>query len=151
MADHVTTIKHQLGVFLSKEVELAKAELGPAAKHAGVGTGMLAISLGFALHAVWMFVIALAALFTWLMTLTGLSLALSLIFGFLIATVVSLVLAGIFALVGLRRYKKIKAPEATIAEAKSTIKAISDGWSQREDPAMPERRPNLGVVPGETA
>lgn len=151
MADNVKDIRENLGDFLSKEAELAKAELVPSAKKAGIGAGMFAISLGFALHAVWMLVIALAALFTWLLTLTGLSLALSFILGFLIAAVVSLIFAGVFALIGIGNFKKVKAPEATIAEFKATLNAVSDGWSRKNDPAMPAKHPDLNVVPGESA
>lgn len=151
MADNVKNIQENLGDFLSKEAELAKAELVPSAKKAGIGAGMFAISLGFALHAVWMIVIALAAVFTWLLTLTGMSLALSLILGFLIAAVVSLILAGIFALIGIGNFKKVKAPSATIAEFKATLNALSDGWTRKDDPAMPVKKPDLNVVPGERA
>lgn len=151
MADNVTQIKDQLSVFISKETELAKAELVPAAKHAGKGIGFFAVSLAFVLHAVWMLVIALAALFTWLMSLTGLSTPLSFIFGFLIAMVVSLIIGGIFALIGLRNVKKVKAPEATIAEFKATVGAIADGWGRKQDPAMPVKSPDLNVVSDRTA
>lgn len=151
MADNVKNIQDHLGNFLSKEAELAKAELVPSAKKAGIGTGMLAVSLGFALHAVWMIVIALAALFTWLLTLTGMSLALSFILGFLIAAVVSLIFAAIFALIGISKFKKVKAPEATIAEFKATLNAVADGWSRKNDPAMPVKQPDLNVIPGERA
>lgn len=148
MADNITHIKDHLGDFLEKETELAKAELVPSAKHAGFGAGFFAVALAFVLHAVWMLVIALAALFTWMLYLVGLSVPLSFILGFLIAMLVSLLIAGLFGLLGWSRFKKVKAPTATIGEFKATISAIADGWARKEDPAMPIKSPDLHVVDG---
>lgn len=151
MADNVTRIKEQLGVFLDKETELAKAELVPAAKKAGIGSGMFVVALAFVLHAVWMFVIALAALLAWLISLTGLSTALSIVLGFLAAMLISLIFAAVFAALGWGNFKKVKAPKATIAEFKATVGAITDGWARREDPSMPIKSPDLGIVRDRTA
>ncbi|NLE97755.1 MAG: phage holin family protein, partial [Propionibacterium sp.] len=110
MADNLTTIKEQLSDFISKETELAKAEIVPSAKKALWGTVLGVVALAFALHAVWMLVIALAAVFTWLISLTGLSVPLSLVFGFLIAMVVSLIIGAVFGFLAYRKFKKVKAP-----------------------------------------
>lgn len=136
MADNVTDIKDLLSDFATKEAELAKAELVPAAKNAGVGTGFLAVSLAFVLHAVWMLVIALSALFTWLVSLTGLSVPLSIVLGFLIAFVLALAFGGLFGLLGWRRFKRVRAPKATIAEAKGLVDAIFAGWGRKEPEIM---------------
>lgn len=133
MASNLNTIKDQLSAFASREAELAKLELLPAAKNAGKGSAVFVVSLGFALHAVWMFVIALAALFTWLMTLTGLSLIVCMILGFLCAGFVSLILAGIFAFIGVVFFKKVRSPKATIEELKATVSAIGEGWTKKEN------------------
>lgn len=147
MADNLGNIKDQLGEFFSKEAELAKAEIVPSAKKALSGTIFGIIALTFGLHAIWMLVIALAAVFTWLMSLLGLSVPLSLIFGFLIAMVVSLLIGAVFALVAWRKFKKVKAPTATIAEAKATLTAITDGLSGKGDDGLPARAPG---TPGPT-
>lgn len=148
MADNLQDIKDHLGTFFEKETELAKAEIVPSAKKAGIGSGLFAVALAFTLHAVWMLVIALAALFTWLMYLLGLSIPLSFVLGFLCAMVVSLLIAGLFALFGWLNFKKVKAPTATIAEFKATTNAIIDGWGRKDDPAMPIKSPDLKVVDG---
>lgn len=154
MADNLTRIQQQLGEFVEKEKELAKAEIVPSAKKAGVGSVLFVVALAFALHAVWMLVIALAALFSWLVSLTGLSTLLSIIFGFLIATIVSLILAGIFGLLGWSKFKKVKAPSATIAEFKATAQAVIDGF-KKGDHELPVKAPGapgrLKVIDDESA
>lgn len=147
MADNLSNIKDQLGEFFSREAELAKAEIVPSAKKALSGTILAVIALTFGLHAIWMLVIALAAVFTWLVSLTGLSVPLSLIFGFLIAMVVSLLIGAVIGFLAWRKYKQVKAPTATIAEAKATLTAITDGLSGRGDDGLPARAPG---TPGPT-
>lgn len=147
MADNLSNIKDQLGEFFSKEAELAKAEIVPSAKKGLFGTVLAIVALTFALHAVWMLVIALAAVFTWLISLWGLSVELSLIFGFLIAAVVSLLIGAGFGFFAFRKFKQVKAPTATIAEAKATFSAITDGLSGRGDDGLPARAPG---TPGPT-
>lgn len=147
MADNVNDIKEQLGELLSKEAELAKAEIVPSAKKAGIGSVLGIVALSFALHAIWMLVIALAAVFAWLVSLTGLSTALSIVFGFLIAAVISLIVAAIIGFLAYRKFKQVKAPSATIAEFKATASAIIDGFSHSET-AVPARttQPGFTVV-----
>jgi tetrahydromethanopterin S-methyltransferase subunit F len=140
IAGTVDDIKQQLSEFIAREKELAKAEIVPSAKKAGVGSVLAVLALAFALHAVWMLVIALAAVFAWLVSLTGLSTALSIVFGFLIAAVISLIVAGILGLLGYRKFKKVKAPTATIAEFKATLSALVDGFTKGEK-GLPVRAP----------
>lgn len=146
MADKLTNIKDHLTDFVSKETELAKAEIVPSAKKAGMGSVMFIVALVFVLHAVWMLIIALAGLFSWLVSLTGLSTALSIVLGFLIATVVSLILGGVFAFIGYRHFKKVKAPKATIAEFKATLNAVTESIGGKNHGALPEGTPGLTVV-----
>ena len=56
----IGNISNDLSTLFRQEVELAKAELVPAAKHAGIGGAFFGGAGMFAIHAVWMFVIALA-------------------------------------------------------------------------------------------
>ena len=53
-------IKDAVSDFISKESELAAAEIKPAAKAAGFGAGFFAGAAVFVLHAVWMLVILIA-------------------------------------------------------------------------------------------
>lgn len=136
MADNVNEIKELLSDFAAKEAELAKAELIPAAKKAGLGTGMLAISLAFVLHAVWMLIISLTTLLTWLFSLTGLSTPISIVLGFLVAFFIALAFAALFGWLGLRYFKKVKAPHGTIAEAKGLLDAIMIGLGRQQTSIM---------------
>ena len=70
--------------FVARETELAKAELVPAAKHAGIGSAFVAAAVTFLLHSMWMLVIVLALALSWLMSLTGLNPVGCLTLGFLV-------------------------------------------------------------------
>lgn len=104
---------------------LAKAEITPAAQHAGKGGGMFGAAGYLALNAVSLLFLAGAAAFTLLFAeAIGLGVLLSVVLGLLAMALVLLVLAAILALVGKKEIEQVKAPEATIAEAKATIEAF---------------------------
>ncbi|MFV0430222.1 MAG: phage holin family protein [Arachnia sp.] len=125
-ADTVGRIKDGLSEFISVESELAKAELGPAAKHAGIGSGLFAGAGVFAFHAIWMLIITMALAIGWLLSsVTGLSAWGSFTLGFLITVITSLLIAFILFRAGQLQFRKVKKPEATIAEAKATLNALS--------------------------
>ena len=120
-------VRTSLAEFVSKETELAKAELVPTAKQAGIGSGMFAGAGAFALHALWMIIIAIALAIAWLLnSVTVLGPWGSGTIAFVITAVFSLLVAFILVKLGQSRFKKVGAPEATIAEAKATFTAISD-------------------------
>lgn len=114
-----------LSEFIAAESELAAAELKPAAKHAGIGSGMFAGAGTFALHALWMLIIAFALAIGWILdAFTALSTWGAFTIGFIIAAVISLLIAFVLVKIGQAQMKKVKKPEATIAEAKATLQAI---------------------------
>ncbi len=120
-----------LSEFISNETELAAAELKPAAKHAGIGSGMFAGAGTFALHALWMLVIAFALAIGWILdSFTALSAWGSFTLGFVIAAVISLLIAFVLVKIGQAQMKKVKKPEATIAEAKATLQTITASLSR---------------------
>jgi uncharacterized membrane protein YqjE len=106
----------QMSTLVRAEVELAKAEIGTAAKNAGLGVGLFVGTLVLVVFASIFGFIALAeglvaaGLWRWASYL--------IVFGFL------LVVAALFALVGLRFVKRIKAPKRTIDEAKDTVAVL---------------------------
>lgn len=117
--------KEEFAEFVSREKELAKAELVPAAKHAGIGSGLFAGAGIFALHALWMLIICGALAVGWLLdSVTRLSTWGAFTLGFLAVAIVSLFIAFVLAKVGQSQLKKVKAPSATIAEASATLSAI---------------------------
>lgn len=143
-------IKTSLAEFVSKETELAKAEVVPAAKQAGIGSGLFAGAGILALHALWMILIAVVLAIAWLLnSVTNLGPWASGTFAFVITAVFSLLVAFILVKVAQSRFKKVSMPEATIAEAKATLTAISDAVSgdNPADRALAAKN----VIPGATA
>ena len=120
-------IKEAVSDFVSKESELAAAEIKPAAKAAGMGAGFFAGAAVFALHAVWMLVILIAlAVGLLLNALTPMGPFPSITLGFLVSVIFSLVVAGVLFLMGRGKFKHVKKPDATIAEAKATFDVVID-------------------------
>lgn len=143
-------VKAALAEFVTRETELAKAEVVPAAKQAGIGSGMFAGAGILALHALWMILIAIVSAIAWLLnSVTDLGPWASGTFAFLAVAVFSLLVAFILVKVGQSRFKKVSKPEATIAEAKATLTAISDAVSG-DSPADRELAAK-NVIPGATA
>jgi len=98
------------------EVELAKAELVPAAKNGGIGAGLFGAAGYFAINAALLIYVALA--------LGIAELGLPLWLSFLIVAVALLLLAGICALIGRGFVKKVKPPKRTIAQAQESVAVV---------------------------
>ena len=112
----VKDITADVKVLVRDEVQLAKAELVPAAKNAGIGAGMLGVAGYFGLAA--LSILYFAAAF-------GLvALGLSEWLAFLIVGVVLLLIAAVLGLVGLVLLRKVKGPKRTIASAKTTVAEV---------------------------
>ena len=113
VGDIVKSITGDVKLLVRDEIQLAKSELVPAAKNAGIGAGMFGAAGYFAISA--LSVLYFAAAF-------GLvALGLSEWLAFLIVGVVLLVIAAILGVVGLVLIRKVKGPERTIASANATI------------------------------
>jgi hypothetical protein len=117
VADLIKDIRGDVQLLVNDQVELAKSELTPAAKNAGIGGGMFGAAGYFGINAATLLYIAAAL---------GLA-ALGLPYwaGFLIVAGVLLLIAAILALIGYTRVKKIKAPEKTIANGKALVAELS--------------------------
>ena len=125
--EYIANIRAQVGSLASSIGQLAKAELVPAAKHAGVGGGMfgaagvlvvgalnlLLFTIGFALAVFYQRV-------AHRQPLTALAL------GFLTMAVLALIIAAVLAFLGRSQVRQVKAPTATIEEAKASLNAISE-------------------------
>jgi Flp pilus assembly protein TadB len=113
-------------VLVRDEIELAKAELIPAAKNAGIGAGLFGAAGYFGIN---------AALLLYIAAALGLyALGLPLWLSFLIIAVALLLVAGLCALIGRSRVKKAKPPKRTINQAKETVAAVK-GAVQRGNAA----------------
>ena len=112
VSDLIKGISDDVKLLVRDEVQLAKAELVPAAKNAGIGAGLFGAAGYFAICA--LSVLYFAAAFalaqvvdTWL--------------AFLIVGVALLLVAAVLGLVGFVLVKRVKAPEKTIANANATV------------------------------
>jgi hypothetical protein len=105
----IKNITNDVKLLVRDQIELAKAELTPAAKKGGTGAGLFGVAGYFALSATILLYVAAAfglvqaGLAAWL--------------AFLIVGVALLLIAGILALIGFLIVKTIKPPERTIAQA----------------------------------
>jgi hypothetical protein len=116
VGDIIKSITDDVKLLVRDEVQLAKAELVPAAKNAGIGAGMFGAAGYFGICA--LSILYFAAAF-------GLvALGLSEWLAFLIVGVALLLIAGLLAVIGLSRVKKVKAPERAIAQANQTVAEV---------------------------
>lgn len=113
----IKSITDDVKLLVRDEVALAKAELIPAAKNAGIGAGLFGAAAYFAISALSILYIALAL---GLAAATGWSYWLS----FLLVGVLLLLVAGACAAIGLSRVKKVKGPDKTIAQANQTVTEV---------------------------
>lgn len=113
MGELVAEASAALSTLVHSEIELAKLELRSSVKNAGVGVGLF---LGAAVVLVFSLTFGFIALAEGINAL-GLSRWLS----FLIVFVGLLVLVGLFAFVGIKKVKRVKAPQQTIKTTKETV------------------------------
>ncbi len=120
-------IKASAPKLLKKNIELAKAEMGPMVKYAGIGAGAFGGAGYFLVKAMNMFGFAVTFAFAVIYHKAAhMHPVTAICLGFVTSGLIMLVLAVIAALFGKGRFKKVGAPKATIEEAKSTMAAISE-------------------------
>jgi Putative Actinobacterial Holin-X, holin superfamily III len=109
----VTDVSKNLSTLLHSEIELAKLELKVSVKNAGVGIGFFGASLVLLVFSLTFGLIALAegiaatGVYRWL--------------SYLIVFALLLIVVGLLVFMGVRKLKRIKAPERTIATSKDTV------------------------------
>jgi hypothetical protein len=108
----VADATRDLSSLIHNEIELAKSELKVSVKNGGTGAGLFGAAAFLGLLAVIMISVA----FAYFLSMTGLHLA----WCFLIVFGAYLLLAGLLAFVGVRKVKKVRAPERAIKQAKET-------------------------------
>jgi ABC-type multidrug transport system fused ATPase/permease subunit len=110
----VSDASRDLSSLVRNEIRLAKSEIQVSIKAGGLGLALLAVAGFFGLMSLIMLSIAAAFFIHW----NGQGLALH--WAFLIVFGFYLLLAGVLALVGIRKIKKVRAPEKAIAQASET-------------------------------
>lgn len=122
--DIVKNISDDIKVLVRGEVELAKRELTTSAKNAGGGAGMFG---GVAVVALWgltlLFFAGACGFATLFHNVTEWSTPACFAFGFLAMALVLFIIAGILALIGVSKFKKVKGPDKAIAQASATAEA----------------------------
>jgi hypothetical protein len=108
----VVDASRDISTLVNKEIQLAKSELKVSLTNAGTGAGFFAGAAFLALLAIIMLSVAFAYLIHW----NGAGLALQ--WCFLIVFGAYLLLAALLGYLGLRKVKKVKAPERAIRQAK---------------------------------
>ena len=122
VGDIVRAISGDVKELVRDEVQLAKAELAPAAKAGGIGAGLLAGAAFFGVSAVFILYFCVV----YVLVRLGLPEWAS----FLIVGGALLLLAGLLGAVGYTMIKKVKPPQRSIKQAKETVDAIKTSAQQ---------------------
>lgn len=113
----VKKIQTDVRELVQGEVQLAKSELVPSAKNAGMGAGVFIGALYFILNAaILLFIAGALAIWKWLDVPIAVA--------FVIMAGVLIVVAGVLGLIGLIAVKKVKGPKRTVAHGKQTADAV---------------------------
>ena len=114
----VTDAQRDIRTLISKEIELAKSELKVSFTAGGIGVGLFAAA-GFVLVlAVIMLSVAIAYLIHWNGDGLDLHWAFLIVFGFY------LLVALLMVLLGVRKMKKVRAPEKAIEQGREIPRAL---------------------------
>ncbi|UAL29483.1 phage holin family protein [Nocardioides rotundus] len=116
----VSDTSRHLSTLVNQEIQLAKSELKLSMKYGGTGLGLFAGAAVFGLLAIIMLSVAFAYLIHW----NGDGLALQ--WAYLIVFAVYLLIAGILAMIGLKKVKQVKGPERAVAQAKKTSETLKN-------------------------
>jgi hypothetical protein len=108
----VADATRDISSLIHNEIALAKSELKVSVKNGGTGAGLFGAAAFLGVLAIIMISVA----FAYFLSMTGLHLA----WCFLIVFGAYLLLAGLLAFVGVRKVKKVRAPERAIKQAKET-------------------------------
>lgn len=121
IGDLVSHATAQTSSLIRSEIELAKTEITGEIKKGAIGGGFFAVAGVIGLYSSFFFFFFAAELLAiWLDRWAA----------FLIVFLVMLVLAAVFALIGWNRFKKIKAPKATM-ESVGELKHLKPGQAKR--------------------
>jgi hypothetical protein len=107
----VSDASRDVSNLIRNEIRLAKSEIRVSAKTGGVGVGLLAAAAFFAMMALIMLSVAIAYFIHW----NGKGLSLH--WAFLIVFGCYLLVTAVLGFVGIRKVKRVRAPEKAIAQA----------------------------------
>lgn len=119
----VSDATRDVSSLIRSEIQLAKSELQLSVKAGGIGIAMFAAAAFFALMALIMLSVAIAYFIHWNGKGLDLHWSFLIVFGFY------LLVAALLALIGIRKVKKVRAPERAIAQANEAKQILSRGSS----------------------
>ena len=114
----VTDASRDISTLINKEIQLAKTELKISVTNAGVGAGFFAAAAFLGVLAIIMLSVAIAYFINWNGHGLDLHWAFLIVFGFY------LLVAGLLVWLGIKKVKKVKAPEAAIRQGKEIPAAL---------------------------
>ena len=117
----VSDASRDVSSLIRNEIRLAKSEIQVSVKAGGLGIALFAAAGFFAVMALIMLSVAIAYFINW--NGQGLSLhwAFLIVFGFY------LLVAALLAFIGIRKVKKVRAPQKAIAQANETKQILKRG------------------------
>ena len=115
----VVDASRDVSALIQSEIALAKSELRVSVKAGGTSIAMFGAAAFLALLAI----IMLSVAFAYFINFTGLDLA----WCFLIVFAVYVAVAGLLAMVGLKKVKQVRAPERAIHQAQETKSLLKRG------------------------
>lgn len=140
--DYVRVLKATVPTMASQIGELAKAELKPAAKHGGIGAGSLGGAAVVGVTVLKLGMLTGAFAFSMIYhELFGRNPLTALTLGFLTMAVIGVLIMAVLALIGWRQLKRVQPPNATIAETKASLGAITDAIELGAQDARERRNP----------
>jgi hypothetical protein len=114
----VADASRDISSLISKEIELAKSELKVSVTAGGVGAALFGAAAFVGVLAIIMLSVAIAYFIHW----NGKGLDLH--WAFLIVFGLYLVIAGVLALLGVKKVKQVRAPERAITQGKEIPRAL---------------------------
>ncbi len=107
-----------ISTLISKEIQLAKSELKISVKAGGIGIAMFAAAAFLGVLAIIMLSVAIAYFINWNGDGLALHWAFLIVFGFYLA------IAGVLALLGLKKVKQVGPPEKAIGQGREIPRAL---------------------------
>ncbi|MDR0489525.1 MAG: phage holin family protein [Propionibacteriaceae bacterium] len=128
ISDLLNSITRDIRTIISDEIALVKAEIKPAVRHVGVGSGMFGAAAYFAISATIILWFVFAAGFAWLYaSVTSLSAWGAAFWGMFTAMFLVLIIAGVFVVIGLKNFKQVRGPEKAPESIGKTFSAFASG------------------------
>ena len=128
ISDLLNSITGDIRTIISDEIALVKAEIKPAVRHVGVGSGMFGAAAYFAISATIILWFVFAAGFAWLYaSVTSISAWGAAFWGMFTAMFLVLIIAGVFVMIGMKNFRQIHGPEKSPESVSKSVSALATG------------------------